>query len=46
MNHIQILEQLLNFTLQQHVVKDKLIEDLQKKITELQKQVDAEPAKG
>lgn len=33
MNHKQILEQMLSFSLQQHEGKDKLIEDLQKKLS-------------
>jgi hypothetical protein len=41
MNHQQILEQMLSFSLQQHTIKDKTIEDLQKQITDLQKQQDA-----
>lgn len=40
MNQQQILEQMLSFSLQQHGMKDKTIEDLQKRVTELQKQVD------
>lgn len=39
MNHQQILEQMLNFSLSQHIAKDKIIEDLQKQNTELQKQL-------
>ena len=39
MTHQQILEQMLNFVLQQHVAKDKIIEDLQAKVAELQKQL-------
>jgi hypothetical protein len=40
MNHQQILEQMLNFSLQQHIAKDQVIEDLQKKNAELQKQLE------
>jgi hypothetical protein len=39
MTHQQILEQMLNFSLQQHIQKDKTIEDLQKANAELQKQL-------
>jgi len=39
MNHLQILEQMLSFSLSQHIAKDKTIEDLQKLNTELQKQL-------
>ena len=41
MNQQQILEQMLSFSLQQHGAKDKTIEDLQKRIAEIQKQVDS-----
>ena len=41
MNHQQILEQMLSFSLQQHTIKDKLIEDLQKQIAEFQKSLEA-----
>ncbi len=37
MNHSQILEQLLSFSLQQHVIKDKQIEDLQKQVADFNK---------
>ena len=37
MNQQQILEQMLSFSLQQHGIKDKVIEDLQKQLTEVQK---------
>lgn len=40
MNHQQILEQMLSFSLQQHVMKDKTVEDLQKQTADLQKQLD------
>lgn len=40
MNHQQILENMLNFSLQQHTIKDKVIEDLQKQTTELHKQIE------
>ena len=40
MNQLQILEQMLSFSLQQHGAKDKTIEDLQKRLTDLQKTVD------
>lgn len=34
MNQVQLLEQMLSFSLQQHAIKDKTIEDLQKKVAE------------
>jgi hypothetical protein len=40
MNQQQILERMLSFSLQQHGAKDKTIEELQKKIAELQKSMD------
>jgi len=40
MNHLQILENMLNFSLQQHTIKDKVIEDSQKQIADLNKQID------
>lgn len=39
MNQLQILEQMLSFSLQQHGFKDKIVEDLQKQNTEYQKQL-------
>lgn len=39
MTYQQILENLLNFSMQQHIVKDKQIEDLQAQATALQKQL-------
>jgi hypothetical protein len=42
-NHTQILEQLLNFSLQQHVIKDQTIEGLQKRVAELEKQLADRP---
>jgi len=39
LNHQQIVEQILSFSLQQHLVKDKAIEDLQKQVAELQKKL-------
>ena len=39
MNQLQILEQMLSFSLQQHGLKDQIVEDLQKKNTEYQKQL-------
>jgi len=40
MNVQQMLENMLNFSLQQHSIKDKVIEELQKKVAELQKELD------
>lgn len=46
MNHQQILEQMLSFVMQQHIVKDAQIENLQKQNAELQKQLNqAAPTK-
>ena len=39
LNHQQIVEQILSFSLQQHLVKDKAIEDLQKQVAELRKKL-------
>jgi hypothetical protein len=41
MNHIQILEQMLSFSMQQHIIKDKTIEELQKKVAEYESAVKA-----
>jgi hypothetical protein len=46
MNHQQILEQMLSFSMQQHVIKDKTIEDLQVKNAELQKQLADKPTQN
>ena len=38
-NYTQILEQMLNFSNQQHVVKDQTIKGLQEKVADLEKQL-------
>jgi hypothetical protein len=37
MNVQQMLENMLNFSMQQHALKDKTIEELQKKVSENEK---------
>ena len=44
MNVQQLLETMLNLSLQQHVVKDKIINELQGKVAELQKQIEEKSA--
>jgi hypothetical protein len=39
MNHLQILEQMLSFSLDQHKMKDRTIEGLQSQVAELQKKL-------
>lgn len=39
MNAMQILGQMLTFSVEQHSIKDRQIEDLVKKVTELEKQL-------
>jgi hypothetical protein len=39
MNQQQILEQFLNFSMQQHAVKDQEIDGLKKQVADLQKQL-------
>lgn len=39
MNAMQIMGQMLTFSVEQHSIKDKQIEDLVKKVTELEKQL-------
>jgi len=41
MNVQQLLENMLNFSLQQHAMKDKTIEELQKQNAELQKKLES-----
>lgn len=43
MNQQQILEQFLNFSMQQHAIKDQTIADLQKRVAELEKQLADKP---
>ena len=43
MNHQQIIENMLNFSMQQHVLKDQTIEGLQKRIAELEKELEKRP---
>lgn len=40
MNVQQLMENMLNFSMQQHAAKDKIIEDLQKQVAELRKQLE------
>lgn len=39
MNQQQILEQMLNFSMQQHAIKDQTIEGLRKQVTDLEKEL-------
>jgi hypothetical protein len=40
-NAQQLMESMTNFLMQQHVLKDKVIEDLQKQVAALQAQIAA-----